>query len=1033
VPKAFLADEQREGHPCRFLEVNMLNRSTALLAFCLALFTSLSFPQTPVATNPLSVKPIDRLTEKIDAARLVTLSGSRHPLARAEYSLGQISSDQSLQRMVLVLRPDATQEAALEELLRAQQDPASAYYHRWLTPQSFGQRFGLSPNDLAQIVGWLQSQGMQVDEIPASHRNIVFSGSAGQVQSAFHTSIQRYRVGGESHYANATDPQIPQALAPAVLGIVSLHDFRSASQIVTAPSFTASNGAHFLAPQDWDVIYDVGPLFRQGLDGTGQSIAVLGRVDVALSDVRSFRHNSGLPPNDPQMIVNGPDPGFPDCNDEVESALDVEWAGAIASNATIKFVTSKSGTTDGINLSALYAVNQNVAPIVTLSYGLCEAAYSTAGNSFWNSLWAQAAAQGMSVFVSSGDSGAAGCDSMNAPTATHGRGVNALCSSSYSTCVGGTQFDDVYNSSQYWRQTNGADMSSAISYIPEIAWNESGWSNLLLSSGGGASSVYLKPAWQSAPGVPPDGYRDVPDVSMTAAIHDAYIVQIQGGSFYVAGTSAATPSLASVMALVLENTAARQGNANPTLYRLATSQMSANGAAIFHDITSGSNSVPGVTGFNAGTGYDLATGLGSIDANLLVNHWSDRLASTFTLSPSPSSATVAAGASTSLTITETAQNAFSSPVSLSASELPTGVTATFSPSTLATPASSTATFASASSAVPGTYAVTVTGTGGGLTRSTPITLTVAQAAGFKLTASASAKTVATNSSASFTLTTAAIGGFKSALAFSVTGYPKGVTATFSPATIASPGNGSSILKVTVPAGTLAGTYNFVIKASGGGVSQTNQITVTIVVPNFTLITGGASASVASGLPGQVTLTTSIANLFNSSIALSVSSLPKGITASFSPATLAAPGSGSSTLTLTEAAGAASGTYNLTLSANGGGMSRVQPLSLTVVAPTLAVRLSVSSVTVKMGGVSSVTVTTTGANRFNAPVALSVSGLPKGVTATFAGPSVPAPGTGSSTLTLKAASTAIAGTYSLNIVANGGGLSQTQKLTLTLTH
>ncbi len=355
-------------------EVRMHFRRAAVLAAGLVLCTALSFSQTPL--NPLSVRPIDRLLQKIDDTQRVTLLRSRHPLARPEYARGEVSQDQSMSRMVLVLRPDPAQDAALEELLRAQQDPASPYYHQWLTPQAFGQRFGVSQNDLSRIVTWLQSHSLRVDEIPASRRGLVFSGSAAQVQSAFHTSIQNYSVQGESHFANASDVQIPRALASIVHGVVSLHDFRSAAQILTpAPNFTAANGVHFLSPQDWDVIYDVNPLFRQGLDGTGQSIAVLGRVDLALSDVRTFRSNAGLPANDPQMIVNGPDPGFPNSSDEAESALDVEWAGAIARDATVKFVTSKSGATDGINLSAQYAVNNNVAPIVTLSYGLCEAAY----------------------------------------------------------------------------------------------------------------------------------------------------------------------------------------------------------------------------------------------------------------------------------------------------------------------------------------------------------------------------------------------------------------------------------------------------------------------------------------------------------------------------------------------------------------------------------------------------------------------------------------------------------------------------------
>jgi len=807
-----------------------------LLLVSFLLFSSLaSWPQTASdveqARNPPTVGPTNRIVGQIDEQQRVVLSGYRHPLAKSKYAVGDVPKDQGMKRMILVLHPDSGQEKALAELIRAQQDPGSPYYHQWLTPESFGERFGISQKDLDQVVNWLEMHGMEVEEIPLSRRALVFSGSVAEVESAFHTSIQKYLVKGESHFANATDPEIPQALAEVVHGVVSLHDFRSAPQLAgpyAAPNFTNAYGAHFLSPKDWETIYDVGPLYGQGLDGTGQSIAVLGRVDVALQDVRTFRSNSGLPAKDPQMIVNGPDPGFPDCNDEAESALDVEWAGAIAKNATVKFVTSKSGATDGINLSAQYAVSHNVAPIVTLSYGLCEAAYSPAGNAFWNGLWAQAAAQGMSVFVSSGDSGAAGCDSMNSATATHGRGVNALCSSPYSTCVGATQFDDVYNPEFYWSATNGSGMSSALSYIPEVAWNESGWSGGLYSTGGGASSVYAKPAWQAAPGVPADGKRDVPDVSMAGSIHDAYVIQIQNQIFYVAGTSAATPALASVIALVLQNTGARQGNVNPVLYSLANLQLSWGGAAIFHDITRGNNSVPGVAGFSTGSGYDLATGLGSVDAYLLVNHWNDVGARTFALTPSRSSVTLATGNATAIT-----------------------------------------------------------------------------------------------------LTTAAQYGFNSVVAFSINGLPKGITASFAPASIASPGNGNSKLTLAAASGTAAGTYNLTITAKGGGVTQTRTLSLTVVVPSFTLTLGATKASLAAGGSIPITVSTTVLNGFKSAVALSVSGLPKGVTASFAPTIIASPGNGSSRLTLKAASTTVANTYNLTVKGTGGGVTKTQALSLTV--------------------------------------------------------------------------------------------------------
>jgi len=1004
----------------------MFNRRAVVLTACFLLFSSLVFSQT--LTGPLAIAPADRIVGKIDDSQTIALQNSRHPLAVPANSLGAVPGDQPMERMVLVLRPSVAQEAALEELLRAQQDPASPSYHQWLTPEVFGQRFGVSQNDLSRIVIWLHSHGMSVEEIPASRRTIVFSGDAAQAQETFHTSIERYVVKGEVHFANASDSQIPAALAPVVDGIVSLHDFKSASQLV-APTYTLGNGVHFLEPEDWDVIYDVNPLFRQGLDGTGQSIAVLGRVDVALSDIRVFRSNAGLPPNDPQIIVNGVDPGFPNCNDEVEAALDVEWAGAIARNATVKFVTSKSGASDGINLSAQYAVNHNVAPIISLSYGLCEAAYSSSGNAFWNSLWQQAAAQGISVFVSSGDSGAAGCDPMSATTATHGRGVNALCSSPYSTCVGGTQFNDVYNSGQYWSDSNSSNGSSVFSYIPEVAWNESGWSNALFASSGGASKIYPKPVWQAVPGVPADGMRDVPDISVSAAIHDAYIIQIQGQTFYVAGTSAATPSLASVMALVNENQDAAQGNVNPKLYTLANLQLSASGAPVFHDITSGNNSVPGVTGFSAGTGYDLVTGLGSVDANLLVNHWSDSVSSSFTLSPSPAALSLAAGASGTATVTETVQNGFGSAVKLSVSGAPAGVTITFTPSNLSAAGSSSMKVATASTTVPGTYAVTVTGTGGGLSRTASVSLTISSPPTVSVTSAVAGLTIPTGTSASTTITTLAQSGFKSAVTLSVTGLPKGMTAVFTPTTIASPGSGSSTLTLTAAAGAVAGTYPLNVIASGGSKTAKLPLSITVIVPNFTLAAGATVATASASAPAQVALSTSIVNGFKSAISLSVAGLPKGVSAAFSPASIVSPGSGSSTLKLTVASGATSGTYVLTITATGGGVTQRQSLSLTVIAPSFGLALSSSAVSMRAGAAVPLTVTTTVDNGFNSAVALTISTLPKGVIATFANSKLAAPGAGSTALTITAVTAT--GTYNLTITAAGGGLTQTQQLALTL--
>jgi len=403
--------------------------------------------------NPSYIQPADRITSFIDDEQTVALPGNRHPLAVAEYDGGAVASDFPMQHMILTLLPDAAQQDALTQLVEAQHNPESSYYHQWLTPEQYAERFGVSEADVSQISGWLQGHGFEVEEVTAGRRSIIFSGTAAQVQSAFHTQIRTYKIGREIHHANAKDPEILAALLQVVGGVVSLHDFRSEPMhsVVhkASPEFT-SGGSHYLAPADFATIYDLVPLYQQSITGSGESVAIVGRTNINIADVAQFRRLFGLPANNPQIIVNGTNPGIISSGEETEADLDVEWSGAVAKGATIKFVLSKStNSSDGVDLSAQYIVNQNVAPVMSTSFGLCEAALGSSGNSFLNSLWQQAAAQGISVLVSSGDNGAAGCDSASASTATHGRAVNGLCSTPYSVCVGGTEFNDVSNPSLY--------------------------------------------------------------------------------------------------------------------------------------------------------------------------------------------------------------------------------------------------------------------------------------------------------------------------------------------------------------------------------------------------------------------------------------------------------------------------------------------------------------------------------------------------------------------------------------------------------
>ncbi|MGA7219365.1 MAG: S53 family peptidase [Candidatus Sulfotelmatobacter sp.] len=686
----------------------------------------------PLFIEPPFVQPQDRIAGYIDDEQRVTLSGNRHPLATSQYDAGEVAPDYPMEHMVLALLPDATQQNALNQLLEEQYSPESPYYHQWLTPEQFAARYGVSDADTAQITGWLAGHGMEVEEVTAGRRSIVFSGNASAVQEAFHTAIHAYVVGGEIHHANEKDPEIPAALAEVVGGVVSLHDFRSEathglSRKASAPAYS-SGGSHFLAPADFATIYDLGPIYGQSITGSGQSVAIVARSNINIADVRQFRTFAGLPANDPQIIVNGSDPGIWNSGEETEADLDVEWSGAVAKSATIKFVVSKStNSSDGVDLSAQYIVNHNIAPVMSTSFGLCEASLGSAGNSFLSSLWQQAAAEGITVFVSSGDNGAAGCDSASATKATHGRAVNGICSTPYSICVGGTEFNDTASPSLYWSSFNAAGtQGSALSYIPEVVWNESGAGSGLWASGGGMSSLYAKPSWQTGTGVPADGRRDVPDVSLTAAGHDGYLIVQSGGLYVVGGTSAATPSFAGVMALVVQSTAARQGNANGTLYSLATKQR-AGGAAVFHDTTAGNNSVPGQAGFTATAGYDQATGLGSIDASVLISHWKDAtMTPVFHATPSSSSLSVPAGSNKSINVSVTVSGGFNGAVTLSATGLPIGVTAVFTPARLLAPGSgnSILKLTAARNARLGAYVVTVWAASGSTRQSMPVSMNI---------------------------------------------------------------------------------------------------------------------------------------------------------------------------------------------------------------------------------------------------------------------------------------------------------------------
>ncbi|MGH9447784.1 MAG: S53 family peptidase, partial [Terriglobia bacterium] len=412
----------------------------------------------------------------------------------------------------LVFKPSPDQQTGLTALLQQLQNPASPQYHKWLTPDEFGSRFGLSQDDINKVVSRLQGQSFTVDRIARSRTFVVFSGTAGQVKTAFSTEIHHYLVNGRTYYANASDPTVPDALANVVLGFRGLDNFRPKPRAVirtvapsAQPHFTSSvSEDHYLAPNDWATIYDVTGLYNSRITGTGQSIAVMGQTDIYSNDITAFRAAAGLPASSPTIILipGSTDPGISQ-DDLTEADLDLEWSGGIAPDATIIYVNS--GTANGVFDSLSYTIDEALAPVVSITYGECEADWGAAGLEALAEEAEQANAQGMTIVAASGDQGVADCDESENPNvpatiATQGYAVDAPASVPYVTGVGGTEFNE--GSQNYWSSTNNSSDGSALSYIPETAWNDTSAANGLSASGGGPSIFLRSQAGRQAPACP---------------------------------------------------------------------------------------------------------------------------------------------------------------------------------------------------------------------------------------------------------------------------------------------------------------------------------------------------------------------------------------------------------------------------------------------------------------------------------------------------------------------------------------------------
>ena len=699
----------------------MAFRHLVALSACLALLT-------PVLRARAQAPSV--VTQPVDDTQTVLLGGNTRPEARTVNDRGRLPGDFALDHMQLLLkRPPAT-EAALQKYIGDLQNPASPNFHRWLTATQLGETFGPANSDVSAVTAWLTAHGFAVNGVAPGRMTIDFSGTEAAVENAFHTEIHRLSVAGVAHIANMSDPSIPSALAGVIAGVVSLSDFRPHVNYKQRPAYTVSGGYYLVVPADLAKIYNFNPLFSAGISGKGQTVVVIEDTNVySTADWTKFRSTLGLSAYTSGSFTQVHPTGSHSCSnpgvvsgDELEAELDAEWASAAAPDAAIELASCSDSSTTFGGLVALENLLQLSSPpaIVSISYGECEAENGATANAAYNTTYEQAVSEGVSVFVSAGDEGAASCDA-DATKATHGIAVSGFASTPYNVAVGGTDFGDTYagTNSTYWSSTNSSTYESAKSYVPEIPWNDSCASVLLAASDGysttygtsgfcnsttgkadylttasgsggpsgcatgkastsgvvsGTCKGYAKPSWQSLVGVPADGVRDIPDVSLFAAngVWGHYYVFCDsdtgdGGAACTGapsnwsgagGTSFASPIMAGIQALINQKTGSRQGNPNPTLYALAATEYGSSGsvtcnstkgnavgsACTFYDVTlgdmdvnctgthncylpSGRNGVLSTSdssylkAYGTRTGWDFATGIGTVNAANLVNNW----------------------------------------------------------------------------------------------------------------------------------------------------------------------------------------------------------------------------------------------------------------------------------------------------------------------------------------------------------------------------------------------------------------------------
>jgi subtilase family serine protease len=829
-------------------------------------------------------------------------------------AIGRLSGSQTLQlNLVLPLRDPA----GLEKFLGEVYDPSSPSYRHFVTPTEFTARFGPLQAQYDEVVAFAKANGLTVVGGSRDGMDVQVKGSVSAIESAFHLSMHTYQHPTESREFFGPDREPTTSLSFPLWHVSGLDNYSIPHPMLVKKSdFAAAHGinvkdvvkhattgsgpsASFLGSDMRAAYYGSG-----SLTGAGQNLGLFEYEGTDLADLNTYYKNVGQTLSiTPQLLsVDGTATACVDTRaggscDDTEQTLDMTQALGMAPGLASLVVYI--GSTDTAIISAM-TTHSPLPTTIGCSWGWTPADPSTLDPYF-----KKMAAQGQNFFAASGDS------------------------STWSTRNEAWPADDAYVVS-----VGGTDLVTASAAGPwksETAWVDSG--------GGITPDKIAIPSYQQLSGVINSSnkgsttLRNGPDVSAnanftfyTCADQTTCLANSYGG------TSFAAPMWAGYIALVnqqlVANGEATIGFINPTIYsQNVTSSYGTN----FHDITSGTSG-----SYSAVTGFDLVTGWGS-PTPALVNALAPTSATpAFTIAASPASVSVTAGSSGGSTITTSVSGGFDSAVALSASGQPTGVTVGFSPTSIGAPGSgsSTMTMTVASTVAAGTYAITVTGSGDSITHTTSVSLVVTAAGtpAFTLSASPASLSVKAGSSGASTITTSVSGGFSSAIALSASGMPAGVTAAFSPTSIAAPGSGTSALTLTVASTTTTGTYSITVTGTGGGITHTATVSLTVTAATsgaFAISVSPTAGSLGRGQSGYAVVTTTVSGGFSGVVALSATGLPSGVTGSFSPSSIAAPGSGTSDYTLTVSRTAATGTYPITITGTSGGVSHSTTLSFTV--------------------------------------------------------------------------------------------------------